>query len=77
MEQIGKLVTCDRCGITIFVEQKGTEEWSDRPAYESLPRGWMRESQFGHLCPSCARQFQLFCRDFFKSVAVSWQSALD
>ena len=77
MEQIGKLVTCDRCGHTIFLERIGTEEWSNRAAYKDLPREWMQESQFGHLCPKCAKEFQTFCKGFFKHVAVAWERALD
>lgn len=78
-QNLGKLITCDRCGRIIFLKYTGLKDcgFRDQDEFESVPREWMHQEQFGDLCPSCAKEFQIFCRDFFPSVAASWTFALD
>ena len=78
----GELVTCSRCSTSIFLKLLGKEAldggYSSYEKYEELPKEWMHETQFGYLCPKCAKEFQTFCRDFFpKPVAPAWRYALD
>ena len=44
-EQIGKLLSCDRCGETIFLKWKGTREldggYSKVLDFEMPPKGWV------------------------------------
>ena len=78
----GKLVSCCRCSNAIFLKLLGREAldggYSSYDKYEDLPKEWMYETQFGHLCPKCAKEFQIFCRDFFPgNIAPAWRNALD
>lgn len=76
----GELVSCCRCPTTIFLKYLGTDSFGfrDEDRFESLPREWMYQTQFGYLCPKCAKEFQTFCRDFFPgSLAPAWTNALD
>ena len=78
----GTLITCSRCNTAIFLKHLGKENLdgghSSYDKYEELPKEWMSETQFGYLCPRCAREFQRFCRDFFpKEVASAWRNALE
>ena len=72
----GGLCTCSRCSNSVFLMYTGSDYGQE--IYQSLPKEWMHETQFGYLCPKCAKEFQTFCKDFFpKGVAVSWTWALD
>ena len=78
----GELVICSRCGHSVFLKLIGKEAldggYSSYEKYEELPKEWMYETQFGYLCPKCAKEFQTFCRDFFPGgLAQRWTSALD
>lgn len=57
--KLGRLVTCDRCGETVFLKYLRSEsrDGGFSPSaniYEDLPRNWLDISYFGNLCPSCA-----------------------
>lgn len=81
----GLLITCDRCGETVFLKKTGVNDldgWTNRSTqystYQSLPQNWMYETAFGHLCPKCAREFQTFCANFFtKELPSNWKSAIE
>ena len=75
-EQRGKLVTCDRCGESIFVKElvateretdSGFFRWNEYK-YEDLPEGWSTvyfgEFVFYTLCPICYELFEK-CRNMF------------
>lgn len=72
MEQVGKLITCDRCGRSIFLTLTGKEDWSDRLSYQEKPREWTQEIGHGDLCPDCTKEFQTFCKEFFKNTGGTW-----
>lgn len=67
-EQYGLLVTCDRCGESIFLKEGEYEDTL------SLPGAWSR-AQFSEiyitspafytLCPRCAKLFKKHRDDFF------------
>lgn len=78
----GILVTCDRCGETVFLKKTGVNDldggYTRYNTYQSLPQNWMYEIAFGHLCPKCAREFQTFCANFFtKELPPEWKSAIE
>lgn len=77
-EQRGKLVTCDRCGESIFVKELKAEEkerdggftrWNEY-TYEDLPNGW-DHVYFGYnfyggmICPTCVAIFELAREEFW------------
>lgn len=70
-EKSGKLITCDRCGETLFLKYTGEVGLSNyagpgtRSTYEDLPKTWMHNSGFGHLCPFCAGVFVRWLKEFF------------
>ena len=83
-EQLGKLITCNRCGETKFLKRTGEEGLSSyacpgtRSTYEELPRTWIYDTKFGHLCPHCAEIFVRWLKDFFgqeqyEKVAYRWK----
>lgn len=65
----GKLVTCDRCGATVFLETTGDKEmdggftrWN---TFEPYPEGW----EWAHdldkrLCPECNKEYRELIRKF-------------
>lgn len=77
-EQRGKLVTCDRCGESIFVKELKAEEkdrdggftrWNEY-TYEELPSGWDTvcfgyNFKGGMLCPKCVAIFELAREEFW------------
>lgn len=56
-------------------------DWRISDKYEDLPKEWLHESEFGHLCPDCALQFRLFMTTFFDGkleyLAAKWKTNLD
>ena len=83
-EQRGTLVTCDRCSETKFLGYLGEVGLSNyagpgtRPKYEDLPKTWVYDTHFGHLCPVCAKVFNDWMMDFFgyekyKKIAPAWK----
>lgn len=64
----GKLITCDRCGRTVFLKclGKGVADggYTTWDKYEELPKEWLYENQFGYLCEECADRFRTWVYDF-------------
>lgn len=65
----GKLITCNRCDETLFLKflehvdmDGGFSQGYNK--YEDLPEDWLYESELGHLCPNCARDFRMFVTSF-------------
>jgi hypothetical protein len=79
----GKRVTCDRCGTETFLKfvthvemDGGFSPGYDK--YEALPDDWLYESEFGHLCPVCAREFIYFIDNFMNGkVPDKWKIKLE
>lgn len=78
-EQRGKLVTCDRCGESIFLKELEVKErerdggftrWNEYK-YEDLPEGWSSvtfDRGFSvnyKLCPHCYELFEKYRTMFF------------
>lgn len=49
----GDLLTCDRCGNTVFVI-----------CGDEGPRGWNWAGDIGHLCPKCSKEYKNIIKDF-------------
>ena len=67
-EANGKLVSCDRCGDTVFLKCTGEGEldggftrWNK---FETFPDGWEYHCEVGRLCPKCNAKYKLLCKDF-------------
>lgn len=67
-EQVGKLVSCDRCGKQIFLECVGEGErdggftrWNK---FEAFPEGWDWHSETGQLCPECNNEYKALFNTF-------------
>lgn len=67
-EQIGKCLTCDRCGKTVFLPWEGTEEWdggySEIQHFAKKPEGWTKNVDIGDLCPDCSELYQTMMHAF-------------
>lgn len=75
-EAIGKLLICDRCGATVFLEHTGTLEfdggYTRRESYERPPEGWEIHEVPGELvnsikkrlCPNCTEEYKKRLRGF-------------
>ena len=66
-EKVGKMITCDRCGNSVFLECIGEGEtdggytrWNN---FEAAPKGWAYHLDTGTLCPKC----NSFYTDIIKS----------
>lgn len=79
-EQIGKLLTCDRCKKTEFLPYIGTKEygsWYPRAdEFQEPPEPWVIKEDLGDcaagheyidLCPSCRKVYLKIKKDFFLS----------
>lgn len=67
-EARGKLLTCDRCGTTVFVKE-------GEYLYEKAPEGWAYHGEpelngaWGcHLCPNCEKRYRGVLKDFMEHV---------
>lgn len=63
----GRLITCDRCGKTIFVKAVSDREmdggftrWTEFEKAE----GWTHESFIGDLCPECSQEYDCLKEEF-------------
>ena len=70
MSQVkGRLVTCDRCGETIFSKTTGDGDadggYTRWNKFEPLPRGWTLHNG-KDLCPSCANEWNKIETEFLK-----------
>lgn len=72
----GRLLTCDRCGQTLFLKETGEHaEWDETPrkTYESMPDTWLYENPIGYLCEQCAEDFRYWVTEFMGGkVAPVW-----
>lgn len=71
-ERKGKLVTCDRCGETVFLECTGEGEldggftrWNK---FEDMPNGWEKHFPMGMLCPKCNGEYKHLINSFMGTV---------
>ena len=71
----GQMLTCDRCGVTTFVECTGEGErdggYTRWNTFEAAP-GWTNEwdkPKGGLLCPQCAKKREQLLADFWGEVA--------
>lgn len=75
----GKLVTCDRCGTTLFLKHVSHVDMDGGLSrgyekYEDLPDEWLFETEFGHLCPVCTYDFRYFISGFMNGkVPQKWK----
>jgi len=58
MQRIGKLVCCDRCGESIFLE-KLTRLTGTGDIYTDKPEGWLTNGNLD-FCPKCSDEFSNF-----------------
>ena len=70
----GDLVTCSRCGQTIFLKKLGySPSGGYRPHddIEKLPDDWLNIVELGgHLCPSCSLMFKRMIEKFMDGVDI-------
>ena len=72
----GKMITCNRDSNFVFLKRlvDGDTDggFTKYERYEDLPSDWMFATQFGYLCPKCAREFRTFMTTFFNGNVVSY-----
>lgn len=70
----GIMSFCSRCDTAVFRKYIGQGEmdggFTKWDKYEDLPDGWLYETEFGYLCPECARKFKAFMTDFLDTKVV-------
>lgn len=63
MEQIGKMIICDRCGKSIFLNRLNDRifdgGFTRSEQYEDTPQGWERINN-KNICPECNEVFKSF-----------------
>lgn len=68
-ETIGKLIECDRCGKTHFLEYLGTKEpdkgFTKVSKFEQKPKTWNYHTDVGLLCDECEKAYQELLNEFF------------
>ena len=79
----GKLINCARCNNMLFLrflERTPIDGGiSHYDKYQDLPKSWIRDNHFGHLCPHCASMFNNMLGKFFEgsNLAPAWQPQED
>ena len=73
-DRIGKMITCDRCGETIFLRWEGMSEfdggYSKIQHFEKTPEGWGSVVGLGQLCPECHEEYDKLIKDFMEAANV-------
>lgn len=68
--KIGRLITCERCSKTLFLEQIGYDYtdggYTKYAKYEPLPDEWDYTTQIGYLCPECRAEYNRLKTEFLK-----------
>lgn len=80
-QKLGKLMTCDRCGMTVFLEKKDDKRdisdgyLSALSVFEDPPGDWTRirsdKNDDIMLCTDCAKLFYKLCDDFMDNGRVT------
>lgn len=67
-KQNGQVLTCDRCGESVFLRHTGYGErdggYTRWDKFESPPEGWDYVHNIGDLCPNCARAYKQMIEEF-------------
>lgn len=77
----GVLLTCDRCGKSVFLKKLGERErdggftrWQE---HESVPDGWKYSCDLGSwLCSKCNTEYEKI-KEEFKSKVDAWKDSSD
>ena len=66
--KIGKMIVCDRCGGSVFLECTGEGEtdggYTRWNKFEAAPEGWDRHLDIGMLCPKCNSLYMDIIKSF-------------
>ena len=78
----GMMNYCCRCDEKIFRKYTGTKDtdggYTTWDTFEKLPDEWLYETEFGYLCPKCARGFRILMTNFFgENVIDKWKIATE
>lgn len=79
----GVLVSCDLCNAKLFLKflekipVDGGHSHYDQ--YQELPKSWIYDNRFGHLCPKCADRFKAKMREVFdgRPLPSAWETEAD
>lgn len=67
MKANGKMITCDRCGQTVFCKTTGEGErdggYTRWNTFEEA-EGWTYEYKIGDLCPQCTEEYKKLIEEF-------------
>lgn len=68
-EHLGKLIECDRCGKTHFLNYTDTKSfdggYTQIDQFDKMPDGWNYHSETGLLCDECEKAYQQLLDEFF------------
>ena len=68
-ERLGKMIECDRCGKSYFLNYTGTDTldggYTKVDQFNKRPDGWEYHSDTGLLCDECEKLYQELLDEFF------------
>lgn len=68
-ERLGKMIECDRCGKSHFLDYTGTDArdggFTIYALFDKIPDGWKNHSDIGLLCDECEKLYQELLDEFF------------
>lgn len=74
-EKVGKMLICDRCGKTVFLECTGEGEtdggYTRWNKFEAAPDGWSYHLDIGRLCPDCNALYEDLIKSFISKKDIS------
>ena len=69
-EHLGKLIECDRCGKTHFLNYTSTKSldggYTKIDQFDKRPDGWTYHSETGLICDECEAAYQKVLDEFFE-----------
>lgn len=74
-EKVGKMITCDRCGETVFLKCIGEGEtdggYTRWNKFEAAPEGWAYHLDVGRLCPKCDSLYTGIIKSFMNKELIT------
>lgn len=68
-ERLGKMIECDRCGKSHFLNCAGTDTrdggFTKYTLFDKMPDGWKNHFDIGLLCDECEKLYQELLDEFF------------
>ena len=74
-ERLGKMIECDRCGKSRFLNYTGTDTrdggFTKYTLFDKIPDGGKNHSDTGLLCDECEKEYQALLNEFLDKQGIT------